>query len=47
MIEGTDIYKNTGAIHTDPENDVFLLRLNRPVLEQLESMRHIKVEDGN
>lgn len=24
MIKSTDFYKNTGAVHTDPENDKYL-----------------------
>lgn len=29
MIKSTDLYKNTGAIHTDPENDKYLYELQK------------------
>lgn len=29
MIEGIDLYKNTGAIHTDPENDKYLKNIKK------------------
>lgn len=50
MIKSTDKYKNTGAIHTDPENDRFLpehepikgnirSRLFWAILENIENKR--------
>ena len=29
MIKSTDKYKNTGAIHTDPENDKYLYEIQK------------------
>ena len=29
MIKSTDLYINTGAIHTDPENDKYLYELQK------------------
>ena len=29
MIKSTDLYKNTRAIHTDPENDKYLYELQK------------------
>ena len=29
MIKSTDLYKNTGAIHTDPENDKYLYEIQK------------------
>ena len=29
MIKSTDLYKNTGAIHTDPENDKYLNNIKK------------------
>ena len=29
MIKSTDLYKNTGAIHTDPKNDKYLYDIQK------------------
>ena len=29
MIKRTDLYKNAGAIHTDPENDKYLYEIQK------------------
>ena len=44
MIKNTDKYKNTGAIHTDPENDKFL-KEHEPVPGKVRSSIFQKILD--